>query len=115
MSLAPAAWQSTSCALSCSRSGSLAGHRVRSSRRGEPAVLELLPVPLGYTLSNERCRPRGRPAWSSRRMVRESRKNDPMSSREEAHRLVLWVRAGDCADFPDGVGGRMLPVADALA
>jgi hypothetical protein len=50
MSLAPAAWQSTSCALSCSRSGSLAGHRVRSSRRGEAAFLELLPVPLRYTL-----------------------------------------------------------------
>src|SRR4051794_17083497 len=49
MSLAPAAWQSTSCALSCSRSGSLAGHRVRSSRRGEAAFLELLPVPLRYT------------------------------------------------------------------
>src|SRR3954466_8168309 len=50
MSLAPAAWQSTSCALSCSRSGSLAGHRVRSSRRGEADFLELLPVPLRYTL-----------------------------------------------------------------
>src|SRR3954466_8627264 len=49
MSLAPAAWQSTSCALSCSRSGSLVGHRVRSSRRGEAAFLELLPVPLRYT------------------------------------------------------------------